>query len=175
MTTLANLLRKRKTASEQLSTYSSRALQGAVTEKIENQINSPDFDTTENIELFKKTQFDLRKIKTTISQHSSKTMVKIPEGTPVPESGTEVSLFQAILIRDDLKGQKNLLERLSKTESGKEKVRSWTISPNTEDIREKVRNFDFDKVITEMDSLQEHIDAVDACIQFTDNAVHIAT
>lgn len=171
MATLANLLRKRKTIASKLGTFSERAVGGAVTETVDGKENKPDFDTQENVELFKSTQHELRKIKSAVAETTSTKKVSIPEDIPVPEAGQEVSLYQAILIRDDLKSQKNLLERVSKLSSGVEKRKLFL--RETSETTEKVRHFDFDEFVKMSDSLQEYIDKVDALIQYTDNTLSV--
>lgn len=170
--TLARALKDRKTIANELSTISMRAYKDAVitTDESKSTDFKPDFNTQEYTQKYLETQHRLRELKTGIANKTSSTLVKIPSEVPVPEAGTEVPLFQAILIRDDLKSQKIFFDRFLNIS-----IKDSRYNHKTEEYEEikKERQFDFEKTRQLVDNLQDYIDNIDALIQFTDNTTEL--
>lgn len=163
MKTLAQLLRDKKTLSRTLGIYSERAKKFAVTLPDDNL----DFDTNECIKKFRESQSELRKAKTEASLKSISTMVFIPDEIECSESGTDVPLFRAVLIRDDLKSLKSLLDQINNISTTPDRW-SYLGDENTKPMTKK-RNFNFEETLLLSDKLQEQIDEIDALIQYTDH------
>lgn len=164
--TLARALKDRKTVANELSSISTRAYKDAVLKPDDK----PDFNTHEYIQKYLESQHNLRELKTGIANKTSSTLVKIPSEIPVPEAGTEVSLFRAILIRDDLKSQKMFFDRFLNIQTKESRYNHKT--EEYEEIK-KERQFDFEKTRQLVDDLQDYIDSVDSLIQFTDNTTEL--
>ncbi len=162
---IAKALRNRKTLANNIATSRNRASNNAVSNKEEKT----DFNVSECIESFLNYQQDLRSLKTAIAIRTSSTMVEIPLNTPIPEAGKKVSLYQAILIRDDLKAQKQFFDSMVNIRCCNET--RWR--GDQQEVIEKIRNFDFDETIALVDKIQESIDTVDAIIQYADNTENL--
>jgi ribosomal protein S18 len=162
--TIAKALQQRKTIANKLATYAQRAMKCALKEKDQET----DFDTESCLEQFESEQFALRdmKIKGTLASHQ--TLVPIPKEVPVPEAGTTIPVYQAVLIRDDLKGRKALLEQLVNLPT----VKSNYMRGVSEEVKLE-RTFDFEKILEEISIIQDAIDQVDALVQYTDNTTKI--
>jgi len=165
MSTIAKALRERKTLGNTIATAKQRAISGAVSEKDKKT----DFNTAEYIIAFHDAQLELRKLKTAIAEKTASTLVTIPVDVPCPEAGTQVTLYQAILIRDDLKALKQFNEHLV----GLPVRDDYRWRGEAQEVVEKVRNFDFDGTVELIDKIQDSIDAVDAVIQYVDNTEEI--
>lgn len=163
--TLARGLRERSTICGEISMAQSRALTNAVAVEGRNQ----DFNVVEQIKLYREKQADLRALKTRCSEISITTLVEIPASAPIEEAGKNVPLYQAVLIRDDLKGQKSFFEQLTRINADNEE----RVVGDTLVTRTKTRSFDFEKTIEIIDLIQESIDAIDSLIQAKDNAVRL--
>jgi len=165
MATIAKALRDRKTLGQTIATARNRAIENAVS----NKGAKTDFETLEQIGSFQESQFKLRNLKTSIAVKTVGTLVKIPTDAPVPEVGQEVNLYQAILIRDDLKAQKQFFESLINLRCDTD----YRWRGEKEEAIERVRNFDFDALVALIDKIQDSIDAVDSVIQYTDNTENL--
>jgi len=164
--TIAKALQQRKTIAMKLATLQQRAIKCAVVEKDKKV----DFDTESCLEEYESEQYALRdmKIKGTIASHT--TTVCIPTNIPVPEAGNEIPVYQAVLLRDDMKGRKVLLEQLINLPTSK---RNYMRMTGGEEEIQMERAFDFDKILQEIDTLQDAIGQVDALIQYTDQTTKI--
>jgi len=165
MATIAKALRDRKTFGQTIATARRRAVENAVS----NKGVETDFKTQDQIDYFQESQFKLRNLKTSIATKTVTTFVKIPDDVPVNEAGKEVNLYQAILIRDDLKAQKQFFENLINLRCDAD----YRWRGEKEEIIERVRNFDFDALVVLIDKIQDSIDIVDSVIQYTDNTENI--
>jgi len=166
--TLAAALRLRSTLANKIAQASNRAQTNAVCYVGENG----DFNYEEQIASFVKEQANLRSLKTQTALKSLLTKIKVPEGLPVEESGKEIPVYQAVLVRDDLKSYKMLLERISNIPIGKEYDRFAYRAPSTEvEIPEKIRNFSFQETLDLIEKIQDAIDTIDGLIQATDATV----
>ena len=164
--TIAKALQQRKTIANKLATLAQRATKCAVKEKDQKT----DFDTESCLEEFESEQFALRdlKIKGAIASHN--TLVNIPTSVPATEAGNAVPVYQAVLIRDDMKGRKALLEQLIDIPTTK---RNYMRMTGGEEEIKLERVFDFEKILEEIDALQDAIGEIDALIQYNDNTVKI--
>lgn len=165
--TLARGLRERSTMRGLLATLSQRIFRFAVIDKGQN----PDFRAETSLMKYEEKQAELRDIKTKCIKASIRKMVRIPEGFSVPEAGCDVPVYQAILIRDDLKGLRNVLARL--IELNVEPQRIGGYGPDAATVIEKERTFDFEKVLERHDKLQADIDDLDGLIQATDATTNL--
>lgn len=165
MPTIAKLMRSKKTFANKIKTSQSRATANAVKfpeEKV-------DFDVQKCVIDFLRNQDELREAKTQIAQKTISTLVKIPDNVSTIEHGTEVPLFKAILIRDDLKAYKALLDSLIAMPTVQTK---WGYRDEDDNkVLVKERLFSFDEYVKESEKIQEDIDTIDSLIQYTDNTV----
>lgn len=159
--TLARALRERKTLAGKIS----EARQRASSSSVVDEGDEPDFDTAEQLALHGQRQAELRKLKVETAKESAKALVKIPEDAPVPEAGQEVGVSHAVLIRDDLKGQRSLLTDLTTIPL----VVRDRYSIREEEVKKRVRKFDFQETLEKIDNLQLSIDAIDSAIQYKNN------
>jgi len=169
-------LRERTTLAQEIAKASERATKNAVV--FESEKENVDFDTTEQICVFDEKQYDLRALKTAIAKASLTNEVQIPEGLGgsegpgINESGKKVPVFQAILIRDDLKGKKKLLESLVKIDISLE--RDLYLMREDQEPKKRIRLFDFNAVLVEIYEIQTAIDEIDAAIQYIDSTQKIS-
>lgn len=161
-TTIGKALRLRKTIAQTLGQITGRIQSSAVTYgDVE-----PDFDVNDQLERHMDEQANLRKIKMAVISKSVEAKVKISKDIPVPEADTEIPVYQAILLRDDLKARRSILSGLVNTSN----------TPRQEFDRKTgdyisvpaVRRFNFNEVLKEIDNLQDAIDEIDAAIQYVD-------
>ena len=158
--TIAKGLRNKKTLAGNLGTTSARILKNAVV----SQGAKTDFAAEEQIALYKEGQSELRALKTAVAQKSVTLKLKMPDNLPngYDEAGKEVPLFQAILIRDDLKGYRSILQKLidipTTTTEFDRKAGDYV---NVE----RERKFDFEKTLKEIDEIQDLIDGVSKIIK----------
>jgi hypothetical protein len=164
--TIAKALQQRKTIANKLATLALRATKCAVKEKDQET----DFDTESCLEEFESEQYALRdlKIKGAIASHN--TLVCIPTTIPVPEAGNAIPVYQAVLLRDDMKGHKALLEQLIDIPTTKRNY--MRMSGGEEEIKME-RAFDFERILEEIEALQDAIGEIDALIQYNDNTIKI--
>lgn len=160
--TIGKALRLKKTIIQNISQAIQRAKSSAVT----YGDKKPDFNVSDQLERYISSQNELRNIKINVIKKSVEVMVPIPKNTPVPEAGTSVPAYQAILIRDDLKGQRSFLNDLINMRVVDEK--EYDMESNKYITVPAVRNFDFEDVLEQTESLQDYIDEIDAAIQYTD-------
>jgi hypothetical protein len=164
--TIAKALQQRKTIANKLATLSQRAMKCAVKEKDAET----DFDTESCLEEFESEQYALRDLKIKGSLASHNTLVLIPGSIPVPEATTRIPVYQAVLIRDDMKGRKALLEQLINLPTTK---RNYMRMTGGEEEIKMERSFDFEKMLEEIEVLQDAIGEIDALVQYNDNTVKI--
>jgi hypothetical protein len=164
--TIARALQNRKMIGNTLGTLANRIKNSAVTDPDDK----PDFKPDECLAQFTQEQFNLRQLKIQAVSASVTTMVKIGEDVPTPEAGKDVPVYQAVLIRDDLKSQKALLESLTATPLNSMR---WVRSSDSEEKITRVRNFNFQETIKKIENLQDMINQIDAQIQYTDNTTSI--
>lgn len=162
-TTLGKALRMRSSIANKIATASNRAKNFAVTLDCDPK---PDFDVEEQIKDFRKEQTALRSLKIQTSKKSLSTTVLIPEDMPVAEAGQEVSVMQAVLIRDDLKSEKALLDSIVSTPVTFNRYDYEGLAKEERPV--KVRNFNFEEKVPYVEQLQEAIDTLDGIIQGTD-------
>lgn len=160
--TIARALKDRKTIALNIGKVSQRALTNAV----QNLSRKRDFDCQEHIQKYLDEQHNLRVLKTQIAKKTASFEVLIPENCPTQEAGTKVPLVQAILIRDDLKAQRGYFEKYLSLNNIEQKYDRET---NKYEEVELERYYDFQEMVKKVDDLQDHIDTIDALIQFTDN------
>lgn len=164
--TLAKLLRERKTIANNIKTSDNRINRFAITE----EGAKIDFCPMESLKAYQAGQFSLRENKTRTIFKTISLKVLIPENAPVPEAGQEVSIYQAILIRDDLKSQKTIMERLIATDENTQRL---GYGDNAREIKRQ-RNFKFEEILSAQENIQEAIDSIDALIQYVDNITEIS-
>lgn len=162
-------LRERKTISAELAKASQRISANAV----KNEGDHVDFSVEEQLKVHGDKQHELRSLKVSVLEASLKSKVKIPDGISIPEAGQEVPVYQAILIRDDLKGRKSVLGLLENANVNDDN-RGFYAMREGQESKKKVRQFDFQKVLAELDQLQSAIDEIDAAIQYVDSTTQIS-
>ena len=163
-------VRNRKTIAGEIAVAQKRAQQSAVS--VEG--NTIDFSANDQLVIYMAKQAELRKTKLAILAASINNKVRIPKNIEIPESGQEVPVHQAILIRDDLKGLKGLLESLIAIDTNPVRdIYAMRAGMESEGKR-KVRNFDFEKTVKAVADLQGAIDEIDAAIQYVDSTSEIS-
>jgi hypothetical protein len=162
-------LRERKTIANEIEKASTRAQTNAVATEDE----TPDFNVDEQIALHSQKQYELRALKCGIAAASLSTLVNIPNDVSVPEAGKQVPVYQAILIRDDLKGRKKFLEGIEKSNTAPDIFALRTVREGQEP-KKRIRKFDFAKILSDIDKLQTAIDEIDAAIQYADSTTQIS-
>ncbi|MCK9272910.1 hypothetical protein M0P65_05175 [Candidatus Gracilibacteria bacterium] len=158
--TLGKALRLRKTIANKIALARTRALTFGVTLSTQKI----DFNTVKEIQLFDEEQTNLRDLKIKTAWKSLNTKVFVPKDIPVAEAGKSVSIFLAVLIRDDLKARKQLNDSV---------VALPTMVYDHEILEEGLiptrdRNFNFDAMVAFSEKLQEAIDTMDGIIQGID-------
>lgn len=167
--TLARALKERKTIISKIAETSKRVAASAVTrEDVE-----PDFNTQDQIKIYIEKQSQLRLLKSAIAKESSLALVKIPESVPVVEAGKEVSVSQAVLIRDDLKGLKSLLDSIVASPVGPIENDRYGYPSANEVEKRLIRRFDLQEALNAVEKIQEAIDAIDSIIQYKNNNYEI--
>lgn len=160
--TISKALRNRKTLIQNLSTHTNRINQNAITygDKI------PDYSIEDLLNKFDSDQSALRKNKIDVIKKSVEATVKIPEGFDFPESGQFIPVYQAVLLRDDLKAKRKIIVDLtSKSSEGKEIFDRATADYVTIPA---VRHYDLNEFDLLSEKLQDVIDEIDAAIQYVD-------
>ncbi len=165
--TLGKALRLRSTVANKIATASARARQTAISLSTDPK---PDFDVKEQLKIFTDEQRNLRELKVKTTAKSLNTKVLIPEDIPVDEAGKEVPVYCAVLIRDDLKARKKLLDELIAMPVSVDRYEYYDTSEGQERPVKK-RNFSFEEAIATSELLQESIDTIDGIIQGTDATV----
>jgi hypothetical protein len=157
-------LRDRTKLKEEIKTAQNRAETSAVTYEDEPS----DFNVVDQLTTYGTKQNELRASKMAVIKASLNTLIPINTAL-VPESGTEVPLYQAVLIRDDLKGRKSLLTRLAGFPTSTKNDRYYSEGP----VTKKIRNFPLDGILSEINSIQEAIDEIDVAIQYADSTTEV--
>lgn len=164
-TTIAKSLRSRKTLAQKLAECQSRILRSAVIDEDRTE----DFKVSDTMQEMLDLQAQLRATKTSVARASVNIMVAIPAEILGTDSIRDIPLYEAVLLRDDMKSRLSLVKQLvdMPTDSQRGYYREEKDPPK------KKRTFDFDSVLKEVSNLQEWIDEVDARIQFADNTKEI--
>ena len=169
--TLLRALRERKTIQNKVAQARQRATGSAVT----YEDREPDFKVEEQINIYDQKQNELRQLKVEVAKASLKHTVFIPENAGVPEAGTKVPVFQAILIRDDLKGKKSFLESFENFKVDNDPLYGGRrMKIEGEELVKKKRHFELDKILAQIEELQGSIDEIDAAIQYVDSTKKIS-
>ena len=96
--------------------------------------------------------------------------VSIPVSQYVKESGVDVPLFKAILIRDDLKSYLMCIEQIISKNHGI----SYSYTGRSEPLAITLeRNFNLQAMLDQAEEIQSLIDTIDASIQYVDNTKEI--
>lgn len=168
--TLAKALRTKKTISQVLATVTQRAMKNLVV--TENQ--KIDFDPLEQLGLYLENQQNLRQLKTSVAAKSLSAKVKVPANDPdgllvLAEAGQDIPVYQAVLLRDDLKGYRAILQRMIDTPANNRE----TYDRKTGELVEVPvsRKFDFTKTLKLVEIVQDKIDEIDGAIQYADATV----
>ena len=159
--TIAKCLREKKSIFELLHICSNRINENAV---LESDIEG-DFNTEEQTEKYHELQLHLRDLKCAVAAASQTITVRVPDDTPTQEAGSDVPLFRAILIRDDMKSMKNVLQQLTEKNINPPRYRHREDAPPPR----LTRRFDFESTLKKIEILQNSIDSLDAAIQYADN------
>lgn len=169
--TLASNLKKRATMKKKIDKSSARARQCAVL--VEGCEDESDFNVIEQVGLHEEMKRELRKNKVAGQTASLNNTISVPDWFPVDESGKEISLFQAVLVRDDMKGYKNLLESLININHGTQPLPAYEIIEGGPTHLVRKRQFDFDKTLELIETLEKAIDHIDGQIQRADHMVEV--
>ena len=159
-TTIAKSLRQRKTLAQKLAECNSRIVRSAVI----NEDIEPDFSVEKILNEMSVIQEQLRAVKTNVARASVHIMIDVS----IPNGEVKIPLYEAVLLRDDMKSRLALVKQLIDMPTTSE--RGWR---EEKDTPKKKRTFNFESAVKEMENLQELIDEVDARIQFADNTKEI--
>lgn len=168
--TILRAIRERSTIVNEIATAQERATKNAVS----FEGNDVDFKAEEQLATYVAKQHELRALKVAVLEASLKHTVTIPENLGIPESGQKVSVHQAILIRDDLKGYKKLIDSISKIDNSPGYTGGIYAMREGKEPQKRVRNFDFNKMLSDIEKLQTAIDEIDAAIQFVDSTKKVS-
>lgn len=159
--TIAKALKQRKSLAEKLSLCQQRIIKSSVW----NEGEEPDFNVEEVLKEMEKTQSVLRNIKTSVALASVTSKIKIPEGCSCKR---EIPIYEAVLLRDDLKCKLSLLKKIIDIPLEKPFTYREQVAPPN-----KIRTFNFAETLKEIERIQDWIDEIDSRIQFADNTEKI--
>jgi len=164
--TIAKALREKKTIAKKIATSGNRAVVWSASEVgIEK-----DFDYSLELSNYREFQSELRELKTMVAKKTIEEKVSIPASQYIKESGTDVPLFKAILIRDDLKSYLMCIEQIIARNHGTSYNYSGRTEPQAVVIE---RNFNLQAMLDQAEEIQSLIDTIDASIQYVDNTKEI--
>lgn len=168
--TLARLLRLRTTLAGEITLATTRLTKVVVTTFIDNVPRKLDFDCSTCMTQVMQGKAKLRYIKTQGAIASATCMVAIPEFDKelVPESGTTVPVYQAVLIRDDIKAYRGLVSKLLDVQETQETQETGYGENRKVFLVVKKRNYDYQKLVEFHAAMQNWIDEIDGIIQGTD-------